>query len=387
MLKFILFFLLLITHLSAISIFDTPKPQLKWSGVDECPIKIYEADQDRDGVSDRLDKCPNTPCDLIVNYEGCPNGVDSNLDIDRDGVLNYFDKCPNTIRGFLVNSEGCPLSISTSILFRIFSNKISKHSIDDIINFSKSLNRNYTAQIIIKPNRYYKYGEKYNDTLLNKRIDSLIYIFQILGISQNRIYIDNVLPQESNSSKEILEKNREIYLSINYINSSEDDIDRDGILDSLDNCLDTPRGVEVDDFGCSIDITATIHFKSNSSKLANYSINILKNLADYIIENSIDEFYIRGYCDTQESNPIDLSYQRAKVVKDKLIEFGVKSYNITLLYYGNKYPIKENITPRDRAINRRVEIKSRYNNSTNEYWKTYLDRFNKFIIDNSQKDI
>ena len=144
---------------------------------------------------------------------------------------------------------------------------------------------------------------------------------------------------------------------------------------------------ELDEFDSMINVRVEIHFKSNSSKLANYSIHMLKDLSEYIIENSIDEFYIRGYCDTHENDPIELSYQRAKVVKDKLMEFGVESYNINLLYYGNKYPITPNITPKDRAINRRVEIKSRYNNSTGKYWQTYLNRFNKFIIDNSQKDI
>jgi len=109
-------------------------------------------------------------------------------------------------------------------------------------------------------------------------------------------------------------------------------------------------------------------------------MKLLKNFTRYILENSISEIYIRGYTDNQENNSIDLSYQRAKIIKDKLIEFGVSQYMITLLYYGDKSAIIPNITPKDKAKNRRVELRTKYNNASGEYWEDRAQRFEKFIL-------
>ena len=65
---------------------------------DGCPI-----DSDKDGVADYLDKCPNTPIGVKVNANGCP------LDSDGDGISDDIDKCPNTPQGVMVSADGCPV--------------------------------------------------------------------------------------------------------------------------------------------------------------------------------------------------------------------------------------------------------------------------------------
>ncbi len=57
-------------------------------------------DSDMDGVSDKKDKCPNTPAGVAVDENGCP------LDTDGDGVADYIDDCP-TVAG-LTSLKGCP---------------------------------------------------------------------------------------------------------------------------------------------------------------------------------------------------------------------------------------------------------------------------------------
>jgi len=59
-------------------------------------------DSDKDGVPDRLDKCPNTPKGVTVDKNGCPT------DSDKDSVADYNDKCPDTPMGIVVNTDGCP---------------------------------------------------------------------------------------------------------------------------------------------------------------------------------------------------------------------------------------------------------------------------------------
>jgi len=46
--------------------------KIVYSNNNECSIKISAADFDRDGVEDRLDQCPNTPCNFSVDGYGCP---------------------------------------------------------------------------------------------------------------------------------------------------------------------------------------------------------------------------------------------------------------------------------------------------------------------------
>lgn len=69
------------------------------------PVR-YEAapvDSDGDGVTDDVDRCPNTPAGAAVDVNGCA------LDSDGDSVKDYQDDCPNTPAGVVVDSRGCPI--------------------------------------------------------------------------------------------------------------------------------------------------------------------------------------------------------------------------------------------------------------------------------------
>lgn len=75
-----------------------PEPAKEIVPVAPAPPK----DSDGDGVSDDLDKCPDTPAGVAVDKDGCPK------DSDGDGVPDYLDKCPNTPPGTKVDANGCP---------------------------------------------------------------------------------------------------------------------------------------------------------------------------------------------------------------------------------------------------------------------------------------
>lgn len=62
-------------------------------------------DADKDRISDKFDKCPDTQPGVKVDSHGCP------VDNDKDGVPDYLDTCPATpkeARGY-VGPDGCPL--------------------------------------------------------------------------------------------------------------------------------------------------------------------------------------------------------------------------------------------------------------------------------------
>lgn len=75
-------------------------------------------DNDKDGVIDWKDKCPNTPPSVKVNTDGCP------LDDDGDGVPNYLDEEPNTPSGNYVDEKG------RTINFEEINNSKSNDNVD-----------------------------------------------------------------------------------------------------------------------------------------------------------------------------------------------------------------------------------------------------------------
>jgi OmpA-OmpF porin, OOP family len=77
--------------------------------VESIPEVKKPADSDGDGVTDDLDKCPDTPKGVKVDKDGCPEvkpPVDG--DGDGDGVPDSRDKCPHTPKGVKVDANGCP---------------------------------------------------------------------------------------------------------------------------------------------------------------------------------------------------------------------------------------------------------------------------------------
>jgi OOP family OmpA-OmpF porin len=65
--------------------------------------EVADVDSDGDGVSDKWDRCPETPMGATVDARGC------SADSDRDGVLDGLDQCGNTPRGAKVDTRGCPM--------------------------------------------------------------------------------------------------------------------------------------------------------------------------------------------------------------------------------------------------------------------------------------
>jgi OOP family OmpA-OmpF porin len=63
------------------------------------------ADEDRDGVADRDDRCRGTAQGRTVGTDGC----EPDIDADDDNVANDVDACPDTPRGTRTDARGCEL--------------------------------------------------------------------------------------------------------------------------------------------------------------------------------------------------------------------------------------------------------------------------------------
>lgn len=65
-----------------------------------------EPDNDKDGVVNSLDYCPEDEQTALlkgVAKNGCP------LHSDHDGTPDYRDQCPGTLAGIPTNEQGCPI--------------------------------------------------------------------------------------------------------------------------------------------------------------------------------------------------------------------------------------------------------------------------------------
>jgi len=69
-------------------------------------ITINAKDDDRDGIINSADSCPNTALNNPVKSNGCAS---SQLDSDQDGINDAFDRCSETPPGAPIDSSGCSL--------------------------------------------------------------------------------------------------------------------------------------------------------------------------------------------------------------------------------------------------------------------------------------
>ena len=132
------------------------------------------------------------------------------------------------------------------------------------------------------------------------------------------------------------------------------DDDGDGVLNSLDECPNTPAGAQVDSRGCEIHaaLDAT-HFAFDSADLTGDAQNYLSGIAAALTGKSLTA---HGHTDSTgtESYNMGLSERRAQSVADYLMGQGVSDINT--VGHGETDPVASNDTEEGRAMNRRVDI-------------------------------
>lgn len=176
--------------------------------------RAKDNDADRDGVVDRIDKCPNTPAGVAVDASGCA------LDGDGDGVPNYRDKCPNTEAGAQVDEFGCKFSVTETesiklrVLFAFDSAEIPQAftgGIRDVANFMKA---HPSVKAVVEGHTDSVGSESYNQGLSQRRADAVRNaLINDYGIASNRLSavgFGEGRPIADNSTSEGRQKNRRV---------------------------------------------------------------------------------------------------------------------------------------------------------------------------------
>jgi outer membrane protein OmpA-like peptidoglycan-associated protein len=262
-----------------------------FDGIDQCPDtpkgekadgKGCSQDTDGDGVKDGPDACPNTPKGATVDAKGCP------ADADGDGVYDGIDQCPNTAKGAKVDAKGCPTDSDGDGVF---------DGPDQCANTAKG------AKVDAK--------------------------------------------------------------------GCPTDGDGDGVYDGLDKCPDTPKGTPVDATGCTLKaaplftpekrtlVLEGVNFATNKAVLTPESSAVLDKIAASLRDWPDVKVEVGGHTDSsgEASHNLKLSGQRAKAVVEYLVGKGIDASRITAKAYGEGSPIADNETPEGKAKNRRVELK------------------------------
>jgi OOP family OmpA-OmpF porin len=176
------------------------------------------------------------------------------------------------------------------------------------------------------------------------------------------------------------------------------DADKDGVLDNLDRCPNTPRGERVDASGCSLPrdsdgdgvmddrdrcpgtsygtkvdangcpdlfkggqslVLDGVNFETARSVLTPDSRDILDRVAATLVANPDVRIEVSGHTDSRGSRDMNrgLSRARAQSVLDYLAMQGVARDRMVAAGYGPDQPIDSNDTAEGRARNRRVELR------------------------------
>jgi len=292
-------------------------------------------DSDNDGIADGIDQCAETPAGVAVDAAGCP------VDSDNDGIADYLDKCPNTASGAPIDASGCPLDSD-------------------------------------------------NDGVAD-------YLDQCPN-TQSGISVDaKGCPVDSDNDgvADYLDKcpNTPAGLPVNADGCSPDE-DKDGIVDALDKCPNTPAGVTVDAAGCPVDsdkdgvpdhldkcpntlvgvavdkngcpnknqdldkLKKGIQFRTGSAKLTKSSNKTLNNIAKLLKKLPAVNLEVQGHTDDtgKEEKNKKISEQRAQAVVKYLVKKGISSDRLRAVGYGSDKPIADNKTKKGRKLNRRVEL-------------------------------
>lgn len=138
------------------------------------------------------------------------------------------------------------------------------------------------------------------------------------------------------------------------------DTDGDGVSDDLDKCPDTPAGQLVDASGCTtqkVSITLDVKFDAGKADVKPEFDTELAKVAEFMKRFPDTNVEIAGHTDnlgSAQGNRV-LSKSRADSVRAALtLKYGVNADRINTAGYGADQPVADNKTVEGRAQNRRV---------------------------------
>lgn len=274
-------------------------------------------DADRDGVSDRFDKCPNTPVACRIDLTGCP------VDSDGDGVCDGADRCAETQRGASVDANGCPKDQDGDGVIDGVDQcpGSSRDCLVDSVGCSSDADRDGVCDVV----------DRCANTLMRCAVDA---------------------------------------------QGCPIDSDGDRVCDGIDKCANTPVGSRVNGVGCpqteaqqletQLLDTGMIRLQDVKFETAKATIRLESRHTLDVVGEVLSKWpelkiEVGGHCDSRGSNAYNLALSKRRVVSVRsylLTHFTkLRATQLTARGYGESQPLVENDSPENMARNRRVEFK------------------------------
>jgi outer membrane protein OmpA-like peptidoglycan-associated protein len=322
-------------------------------------------DKDKDGISDRKDKCRTVPG--VWEFKGCPDrdgdhvqdsedkcpdvaGIKELLgcpDKDGDGITDLEDLCPDTAG--LAEFKGCPDTDGDKVMDREddcpFDAGLGEYRGCPDKDADGTPDKDDGCPEIFGPREYKGCPDKDGDKIVDR--DDLCP--EVAGPLENK-------------------------------GCPWPDTDKDGILDKDDACPHEPGVPELK--GCPIPkpsepapqevpmkaaekkiiekAFATLEFATAKDIIKPKSLPALNDLAKLMKAHAADwKLKLSGHTDNQGSDEKNmlLSEKRSNAVKNYLVKKGVNPDQVLTEWFGATMPIADNATPKGRQKNRRVEMK------------------------------
>ena len=283
-------------------------------------------DCDKDGVVNRLDKCPDTPYGMPVDKNGCIT------DKDGDGVVDTDDACPDVFGSSV--TKGCPDTDGDGIADK-----------DDTCPQDKGL-----AVFNGCPDTDGDMVPDYQDKCPKEK--------GVIALSG--------CPDADGDSIPDYEDRCPQFAGTKALNGCPDK-DKDGIADVDDKCPDVFGLAK--NLGCPevkkevlriFEKALTgIQFETGKDVIKKTSFPILDQVVKAMKENPTYNLEINGHTDNvgDPAKNMVLSDKRAAAVKKYLVSKGIDENRMITKGFGDTIPVADNKTTAGKAKNRRVEFK------------------------------
>mgnify|MGYP000057581437 CR=1 FL=1 len=348
-----------------------------------------EEDSDLDGIANSKDKCPESMFGETVDANGCSieNSVNKFAVKNEDyvnSVIAYTDTSPkkSTKLGLYdyefnvaANKNVKSTSLDNHLMYDKFA-MIKRFEFVNMDNFNSDNNLSQVAKIINeyknedikvtvightqimkdKEESYDKasnYAKTIKDELVKNGVNKDVII------EESRVDYDKSFLETNRSDKTL---NNVVAIALYVPKKVEKpvlDDDKDGVINELDKCPNTPAGYTVDTNGCTNKINLEVLFENNSSVVKEDTKEKVLAFAKYLVDNKEFKTVITGHASKENRTSAlynqKLSLDRASAIKDLLVLNGVESSRIQAVGKGFDEPIASNDTQEGQAKNRRIE--------------------------------
>jgi len=139
-----------------------------------------------------------------------------------------------------------------------------------------------------------------------------------------------------------------------------DDMDGDGVLDSVDICNDTVSNTAVGQNGCGLfdSVLSEVSFKPGTYWLTPSSRRVVDDVVGTLLAFPEARIEVQAHADSEGPDEVNniLSKARAEAVVNYMIKQGVGAKQLVAKGYGETKPIASNDTAEGRRQNRRVQL-------------------------------